>query len=94
MIRVGLLTIDFHISESQSLKEKRVVLKSIKDRIKNHFNVSISEVDNHDKWQLASLAIACVSNDKKHLDGTLNKIRDFFERQRYIIVTDYQIEII
>ena len=64
MTRVGVLRIDFHISESSSLKEKRSVLRHIKDKIRPNFNVSISEVDNHDKWKLATFAVASVSNDK------------------------------
>ena len=94
MTRVGVLKIDFHISESGSLKEKRSVLRQIKDKIRHKFNVSIAEVDNHDKWQLASFAVASVSNDKKHLDATLNIIKNFFERNRRIEIIDYQIEII
>lgn len=94
MIRVGVLKIDFHISDSMSLKGKRVVLRHIKDKIRGKFNVSISEVDNHDKWQAATIGVSCISNDKKHIDSTLNKIRDFFEKERSIVVTDYQLEII
>ncbi len=94
MIRVGVLKIDFHISDSSSLKEKRSVLRHIKDRVRRDFNVSISEVNNHDKWQLATLVVAFVSNDKKHVDATLNKIKNFFEKNRNIVVLDYQIEMI
>lgn len=94
MIRVGLLKIDIHLPESGSLKEKRVVLRSIKDKIRNNFNVSISESDNHDKWQLATFGIACVANDKRYLDGVLNKVKNFFERNRHIVVIDCQLEIL
>ena len=94
MMRLGVLKIDFHVSGSMSLKEKRRVLRHLKDRIRNNFNVSISEVDNHDKWQAATLGIACVANDKKHVNAVLNKIKDFFEGTRHILVTDCQIEII
>jgi len=94
MIRVGILQIYFHVSNSMSLKEKRVVLRQIKDNVKQKFNVSIAEVDNHDKWQAATIGISCVSHDKKHIDSTLNKIRDFFENNRNIVVNDYQLEII
>ncbi|UCD55862.1 MAG: DUF503 domain-containing protein [Candidatus Omnitrophota bacterium] len=93
-MRVGVLKIDFHISDSSSLKEKRSVLKHIKDKIRRDFNVSISEVSNHDKWQLATFAASCVSNDKKHVDATLNKVKNFFEKNRNIVVVDYQIEMI
>ena len=94
MIHVGILKIDIQIPGGASLKEKRMVLRSIKDRIRANFNVSVAEVDNHDKWQRATFGVSCVSNDKRHLDSTLNKIRDFFERKKDIVVIDYQMEII
>lgn len=94
MIHVGVLKVDFHISDSKSLKQKRVVLRSIKDRIRRSFNVSVSEVDNHDKWQLATFGVASISNDKKHIDASLNKIKNLFEQDRNIVVHDYQVEII
>ena len=94
MVRVGVLKVDFQVTNSMSLKEKRLVMRSIKDRIRSNFNVSVAEVDNHDKWQLGTIAVSCVSNDKAHASGLLNKVRDFFERNRNIVVSDYQMEII
>ncbi|MFH1406640.1 MAG: DUF503 domain-containing protein [Candidatus Omnitrophota bacterium] len=76
---VGVLKIELFISQSSSLKEKRMVLRSIKDRIKNKFNVSIAEVDAHDKWQRATLGIACVGSDKKYVDGVFCAIRDLLD---------------
>lgn len=94
MIHVGLLQIDFHIPGSGSLKEKRSVLKPIKDRLKNKFNVSICEADNHNKWQLATFGISCVANNKKHLDSVLNKVKDFLEKSRNIVIIDFKLEIL
>ena len=94
MIHVGVLKIDFHVSDSRSLKEKRMILRRIKDRVKNNFNVSVSEVDNHDKWQTASIGMATISNDKQHIDATLNKVKNFFEKERSIVLNDYHMEII
>lgn len=94
MMRVGLLRVDFHISESGSLKEKRAVLRHIKDNIRNKFNASIAEVDNLDKWQMASFGISCVSNDRRHLDSMLNKVKNFFENNRHGVVIDCKTEII
>jgi uncharacterized protein YlxP (DUF503 family) len=48
---VGLLTLELYLFEAQSLKEKRIIIKSLKDRIKNKFNVSVAEVDANDLWQ-------------------------------------------
>jgi len=94
MIHVGVLKVEMHIGESLSLKDKRRVVKRLKDRVKNNFNVSIAEVDNLDKWQLATLGVSCVSNDKKHAYGTLNRIRDFFEKEKDIVINDCQMEMI
>lgn len=58
---VGLSEIELHLPGCRSLKEKRQVIKSIKDRARSRFNISISEVDHHDLWQRATLAIACAS---------------------------------
>jgi uncharacterized protein YlxP (DUF503 family) len=94
MIHVGVLKVDIHIPQSRSLKEKRSVLLRIKDRVKNTFNVSISEVDNHDKWQLASFGIACIANDKKHIDALLCRVKHFIEKERAIMITDHHVEIL
>ena len=61
---VGLLTIELHVPGSQSLKEKRMVLRRIKDRLKK-FNVAVSEVEHQDLWQRAGLAVVTVGTDEK-----------------------------
>ncbi len=93
-IRVGVLIIDFHVTNSMSLKQKRFVVKSLKDRIRGAFNVSVSEVDNQDKHRSATIGVSCLSNDKARIDSTLNRVRDFFEKNKNIVVNDYQMEII
>jgi len=60
---VGLLTLDLHFPESNSLKDKRWVLRSIKDRIRNKFNVSVAEVGANELWQRSVIGIACVANE-------------------------------
>jgi uncharacterized protein YlxP (DUF503 family) len=60
---VGLLTLDLHIPESNSLKAKRWVLRSIKDRIRNKFNVSVAEVGANDLWQRSVIGVAIVANE-------------------------------
>jgi len=76
---VGLCTIELFIPDSQSLKDKRQVVLSVKDRLREKFNVSIAEVDGQDLWQRAVLGLACVANDGRHvnqvLDQALNLIR-------------------
>lgn len=76
---VGLLTLELLIHEAESLKDKRSVVNSILDRIRARFNVSAAQIDNHDLWQSATLAVAVVSNDKATVDTVLNHVRDGVE---------------
>ncbi|MBN2364812.1 MAG: DUF503 domain-containing protein [Calditrichaeota bacterium] len=76
---VGLLTIDLFIPTSSSLKEKRLVIKSIKDKIHHKFNVSIAEVDFQDKWQRAQLAVVQVGNDYAFIEKNMNTIFNMIE---------------
>ena len=76
---VGVCTIDLHLPGIGSLKGKRQILSSLKERIKNTHNVSIAEVEANDLWQRAVLGVACVANDGRHvnqvLDAVLNAVR-------------------
>ena len=76
---VGVCTIDLHLPGIGSLKGKRQILLSLKERIKNTYNVSIAEIDANDLWQRAVLGVACVANDGRHvnqvLDSVLNTVR-------------------
>jgi uncharacterized protein len=78
-IIVGLCTIELHIPDSQSLKDKRHVLLSLKDRLRDKFNLSVAEVDGQDLWQRTVLGLACVANETRHvnqvLEQALNVIR-------------------
>ena len=90
---IGVCTIEMHIPESGSLKTKRHSLKSLKDRIRSRFNVSVAEVDHNDLWQKSSLAVAAVSNDKSHLNQTLDHVVNLVRSVREVHLLDYQIEI-
>ena len=78
-IIVGLCTVELFIPESQSLKDKRQVLLSLKDRLREQFNLSVSEVDGQDLWQKAVLGLACVATEGRYVnqvcDRALNLIR-------------------
>jgi uncharacterized protein YlxP (DUF503 family) len=77
---VGVCTVELFLSDSQSLKDKRRVLLSLKDRLREKFNLSVAEVDGQDLWQKAVLGVACVANEGRHvnqvLDQALNVIRN------------------
>ena len=70
---VGVCTIELFLPESESLKEKRRTLKSIKDRLHQRFNLSVAEIDLNDLWQKSILGMACVGNEKKHVNSVLDK---------------------
>lgn len=72
---VGLLTLDLHIPEANSLKSKRRVIKSLIERIKNRFNVSVAEVDAQNLWQRSIIGIAYVSNETVMINKVFEKIR-------------------
>ncbi|NQT72224.1 MAG: DUF503 domain-containing protein [Chloroflexi bacterium] len=94
-MNVGTLCVRFRLPENGSLKGKRKIIKSISSRVGNKFNVSVAEVDDLDRWQAATLGIACVSNGRRHANEMLSKVMDFIEVIRGDAeILDYEIEII
>ena len=89
---IGILSIDFFIPHAQSLKDKRMVIKSIKDRVRNKFNVSVAELDRDDKWQTSTCGISMIGNDRRYIDGCLQNILSRVESMDAVQVSDYQIE--
>lgn len=90
---IGVCTIEMHIPDSGSLKDKRHSLRGLKERIRNTFNVSVAEVDDNDLWQKASLAVAALSNDKSHLNRTLDLVLNMVRAVPEVNLLDYHIEI-
>ena len=84
---VGLLTLDLHIPESNSLKSKRMVIKSLIDRIRNKFNVSVAEVDANNLWQRSVIGISYVANETV----IINKV---FEKIRTLVLSTHSVEMI
>jgi uncharacterized protein YlxP (DUF503 family) len=82
-VNIGILRIRLRLPQNASLKDKRQVVKSITARMKNRFNVSVAEVADNDKWQLATLGISCVSNDGRYTDEVLAKVKSFVDDSRY-----------
>ncbi len=70
---VGLITWELHLAGCRSLKEKRHVLKSLKDRLHRRFNVSAAETDHQDLWQRAELTACVVSTDRTHAERVLRE---------------------
>jgi uncharacterized protein YlxP (DUF503 family) len=71
---VGLLTLELHIPQAQSLKDKRQILRSLKDKLRGHFNVAVSELEYHDTWQRSVVGIVTLSNEQQHVEESLQKV--------------------
>jgi uncharacterized protein YlxP (DUF503 family) len=91
---VGLLKVELYIPDSHSLKERRMVLNSLKANLHNHFNVSVAQIDGEDKWQKACLAVAGVAKDRRSMDCTLAKTVDFIAQFPRATIINYETELI
>ena len=91
---IGLCEIELSIPESHSLKDKRQILRSLLDNLRNKFNVSAAEVDRQNAWQQAVIGVACVSNEGKFSNQVLNKVMDTINSNPRVVVIDYSIEML
>jgi len=91
---VGILRVDIFIGESNSLKAKRMVLNSLKSRLRNHFNIAVTQIDTEDKWQKATLAIAAVEKDRRRANSVLSGAVNFLEGIGQVSLIDYEMELI
>lgn len=91
---IGSCSLKLRIYEANSLKEKRKVLKSIIDRIKSRFNVSVAEVDLNDKWQVGVLGIVCVTNDSKYAQQIISNVIKFIDNDDRVEILEENTEIL
>jgi len=94
MMEVGVLQFTVRLRASHSLKEKRHVLKSIKDKLRSRFNVSVAEVDDHEVWQVGTLGLVTCGNDSTHIRSLLDKIVMMLRLHPTAELVDHQIEIL
>lgn len=92
--RVAVGTVDIHLPDVGSLKGKRHALRGLKEQLRRRFEISVAEVDHHDVWQRATLALACVSGDSRHANEVISKAMDFIEDHVEGYVTDIEVEIL
>lgn len=90
---VGTLKIGFRLHDNRSLKGKRKVVKSIVDKVKSRFNVSIAEIGSNDIWQKIELGISAVGNDRRHIDSSLNRVLSYIDSLYLAEIVDTQMEI-
>ena len=94
-MNVGVCKVKLRLPDNLSLKGKRQVVKSVTARLKNKFNVSVAEVEDNDLWQLATVGICFVSNDKRFTNEVLSKAVEFVANsQGDFEMLDYEIEIL
>ena len=79
-LTVGVLRVMLHLPDSGSLKSKRQVISGLLRRVRQELHVAAAEVGEQDRWQLAELAITCVSGEARHADEILAKALTFIER--------------
>ncbi len=77
---VGLVTLELHLVQARSLKDKRQVLERLKNRLRARFNVSVAELDHQELWQRATVGIVSISNTQAHLAQTLEAVAAESER--------------
>jgi hypothetical protein len=91
---VGVLQLELYIGDAMSLKDKRRVIKSLKDRIAQGHNVSVAEVGYLDQHRRSMLAVAMVSNDSGYVEGALSKLVDFVRTVSRAELVEYQIDLL
>ncbi len=91
---VGVCTVYLSIEQANTLKEKRMVLKSLIARLKNKFNISVAEVDNQDIIKNATIGFACVTNDTGHANSIIQHVLNYIETFSEAVIIDISIEIL
>lgn len=91
---IGTLQITVQVPDSQSLKEKRTVVRSITSRLRQTFAVAVAEVGDLDAWQSAVIGVACVSNNARHADEMCQKVLDYVENDADGVVSQSHFELV
>ena len=92
-MRVGTLEVRLSLPGVNSLKEKRQIIRSLKDRLRNRFNIAVAEVDDQNVWRSARVGVVTVANNGRFVDSSLSKILDFIRTCKDVTVVDIQREV-
>jgi len=79
---LGVLRVELHVPSAQSLKDKRSVVKSVKDQLRGRFNVAVAELEANEKWQRASVGIVTVGADQAYTQGLLKQVTEWLREMR------------
>ncbi len=91
---IAVLRLVLFIGNSNSLKSKRMILHSLKTRLRNRFNIAISEVDDEDKWQKSTLVAVGVEKNKRYINSQFSQIINFIENFNQVSIVDYEMEML
>ncbi len=91
---IGILRLVIFIPDSNSLKFKRMILHSLKSRLRNNFNIAVTQIGDQDKWQKSTLAIVGIEKNKNTMNSILSDIVNFIERLDSIQMISYEMEMI
>jgi uncharacterized protein len=91
---IGVCRVTLHLPASHSLKDKRQIVRSLLARLRNHFDLAVAEVDDQDRWQIATLGLVCVSSSAVVADEVLSQAQNYIENVRLdALVTEVAREI-
>jgi uncharacterized protein len=91
---VGLLTLELHIPDAQSLKDKRQVVRSLKDRLRRHFNVAVAEMEYQDVWSRSIIGVVTLSTAEQHVEESLQLVLEDASRQLGRMLVNHVVEMI
>jgi uncharacterized protein len=91
-VTVGIARLTLFLADSHSLKEKRMVLRRVKDLVRNKFNVSIAEVGELDKWQQASLGLTLVSGERRFTESALDEVLGFVRGHADVVKEEREVQ--
>jgi uncharacterized protein len=91
---VGLLTLELHIPDAKSLKDKRQVVRSLKDRLRKHFNVAVAEMEYQDVWSRAIIGVVTLSTAEQHVEESLQLVLEDASRQLGRLLVNHVVEIL
>ena len=91
---VGVCTVELFLSDSRSLKDKRQILLSLKDRLRAKLNLSVAEIDGQDLWQKAVLGLACVANETRHCNQVLDQAINLIGGEPTVEIVQSRIELL
>ena len=91
---VGLLTLELHIPDAQSLKDKRQVVRSLKDRLRRHFNVAVAEMEYQEVWTRSIIGVVTLSTAEQHVEESLQLVLEEASRQLGCMLVNHVVEML